>query len=79
MLLGVPDDITDMTRSLEIVERQRLIYRTIVFRHRKCSGGTGYVSGHRKGFRAPPAKIWALLGQERDIPAHKGLVRPHIG
>ena len=30
------------------------IYRTIVFGHRKCSGVTGYVSGHRKGFRATP-------------------------
>ena len=32
-----------------------------------------------KGFRAPPAKIWALLGQGRDRPAPSGLVRPHMG
>ena len=31
MLFGVPDEITDMTRSLEMVERERLIYRTMVF------------------------------------------------
>ena len=59
MLFRVPDEITDMTRSLEMVERLIFIYRTIVFGHRKCSGGTGYVSGHRKGFRAPPGELWA--------------------
>ena len=38
MLFGVPDKITNMTRSLEIVERYILIYRMIVFIHWKCSG-----------------------------------------
>ena len=54
MLFGVPDEITDMTRSLEMVERQRFIYRTIVFGHRKCFGGTRYVSGHRKEVPGTP-------------------------
>ena len=38
MLFGVPDEITDMMRSLKMVERQTLIYRTIVFGQQKCSG-----------------------------------------
>ena len=38
MLFGLPDEIADVTKSLEMVERYRLIYRTIVFRHRKCFG-----------------------------------------
>ena len=37
-MFGVPDEITDMTRSLEMVERYRLIYRTMVFGHQKCFG-----------------------------------------
>ena len=36
MLFGVPDEITDMTRSLEMAERLRFIYRTMVFGHQKC-------------------------------------------
>ena len=31
MLFGVPDEITDMTRSFGMVRRERLIYRMIVF------------------------------------------------
>src|SRR5215216_8080787 len=48
-LFGVPDEITDMTRSLEMVERLRLIYWTIVFGHRNGSGGTRYISEYREG------------------------------
>ena len=33
-LFRVPDVITDMTRSLEMVETQRLIYWTMLFGHR---------------------------------------------
>ena len=36
MLFGVPDVITDMTRSLELVDTYRLIYWTAIFGHRKC-------------------------------------------
>ena len=36
-LFGVPDVITDMTRSLEMVETLGLIYWTTIFGHRKCS------------------------------------------
>ena len=43
------------------------------------SGGTGYLSGHRKGFRAPPAKDMGLMCQEGKRTSHKGLVRPPYG
>ena len=39
-------------------------------------GGIGYLSGHQKGFRAPPAKDMDLMGQEGKHNSHKGLVRP---
>ena len=66
MLFGVPDEIKNMMRSLEMVERQRLIYRTMEFRHRSVLGSTGYLSGHRKGFRAPPTKDMGVMGQEGE-------------
>ena len=37
----------------------------IVFGHRKCSGGTGYISGHRKGFRASPRQLHGPNGTRR--------------
>src|SRR3989337_542390 len=37
---------------------------------------TGYSSGHRKGFRAPPASVWALWAKGGGRPAHKGAGRP---
>src|SRR6266536_2525695 len=51
----------------------------MIFRHRKCSGGTGYISGHRKGFRAPPAKDMGLMGQEGKRSSQQGLLRPPYG
>src|SRR5215216_2796990 len=51
----------------------------MLFRHRKCSEGSGYISGHRKGVPGTPGKDMGLMGQERDRPAPGGLVRPHIG
>src|SRR5215216_7291969 len=66
-LFGVPDEITDMTRSLEMVERLRLIYWTIVFGHRNGSGGTGYILEYR-GLPEPPeesnAPTWAIWERE---------------
>ena len=41
-------------------------------------GSTGYLSGHRKGFRAPPTKDMGLMGQERKHTSHKELVGPHM-
>ena len=49
-----------------------MIYRTVVFGHRKCFGHTWKKSGHQNGFQAPPRKIWALWAKGGDIPAHKG-------
>ena len=37
-LFGVPDVITDMTRSLEMVKTQRLIYWKPIFGYRNRSG-----------------------------------------
>ena len=65
MLFRVPDEITDMTRSLEMVKRKRFIYWTMIFGHRKCSGGTGYISGHWKGFRASPRQLHGPNGPRR--------------
>ena len=46
----------------------------MIFGHRKCSGGTGYISGHRKGFRAhtPPPRqrygpYWAKGGTDKPL------------
>ena len=38
MLFGVPDEITDITRSSGMVQRLRLIYGMMVFGLRKCFG-----------------------------------------
>ena len=62
MLFGVPDEITDTTRSLEMVEGKTFTYMTIAFGHRKCSVGTGYVSVHLKGFWATPGKLYGPNG-----------------
>ena len=79
MLFGVPDEITDMTRSLEMVERYRFIYRTIVFGYQKCSGVTGYVSGHRKGFRATPGKLHGPYGPRGEThQSQRGWCAPPI-
>ena len=40
------------------------------------SGSTGYLSGHRKGFRAPPTKDMGLMGQEGKHTSHKGAGAP---
>ena len=55
------------------------MYRTIVFGHQKCFGGTGYLLGHEKGFQAPPAKDMGLIGQEGKRTSYQGLVRPPYG
>ena len=38
----------------------------MVFGHRKCSEGTGYLSGHRKGVSGTPGKDMGLMGQVRE-------------
>ena len=38
---GVPDEITDMKRSLKMVETESLLYWTVTFGHRNGSGRFG--------------------------------------
>ena len=62
-LFGVPDVITDMTRSLEMVETKidildDSIQTPEVFR--VISEKTGVPEGYRN----PPGKYWALVGLE---------------
>jgi hypothetical protein len=66
-LFGVPDEITDLTRSLEMVERYRLIYWKAIFGHRYGSGVIRVFSGVPRGYRNPPGKCWANMGlRERE-------------
>ena len=65
-MFGVPDKITDMTRSLKMVERSRLICWTKVFGHRKGFEMFQIFIGEPRGYRNPPGKLWALMG-------HKGV------
>ena len=51
---GVPYVITDVTRSLEMVETQRLIYWKPMFGHRKCSGWNRDFTGLPGGLPEPP-------------------------
>ena len=76
MLFGIPGEITNITRILEMIKRERFIYRAIVFGHWKCLGvpGTYRVTGRGSGH--PPGNYMGLMGQELDRPAPKGLVRP---
>ena len=80
MLFGVPDEITDMTRSLEMVERKRLIYRTMVFGHRKCFGMHRVLIGSLEGVPSTPGKRYGPYGPKgENTPATKGLVLPPYG
>ena len=62
-LFGVPDEIGDMTRSPEMVERSRMIYRTMVFGHRKCFRVHRVVIGSPEGVSDTPSKCMGLMGQ----------------
>ena len=53
-MFGVPNEIMDMTRSLEMVERLRLIYWTIVFGHRNGYRVFWVFIGVPGGYRNPP-------------------------
>ena len=79
MLFGVQDEITDMTRSLEMVERERLIYRTMVFGHRKCSKGYRVHIGSPEGVPGNPGKDMGLMGQVREHTSPQGAGAPPIG
>ena len=62
MLFGVRDEITDMTRNSEMVQRQSLIYGIVVFDLRKGS------EIHRKRFRMFPE----MFGHENTLSGPKG-------
>ena len=55
-MLGVPDEITDMTRSLEMVKRYRFIYWKVTFGHRNGSEVFEVFFGVPGGYRNPPGK-----------------------
>ena len=52
-LFGVPDVITDMTRSLKMVETYRLIYWIAMFGHQECFGEVSDKTGVPEGYRNP--------------------------
>ena len=62
MLFEVPDEITDMTRSSKMVRRQRLIYRTMLFGHRKGFGLYQLVIGSPEGVPGIPGRLMGLMG-----------------
>jgi hypothetical protein len=62
MLFGVPDEITDMTRSSGMVRRYKLIYRTMIFGHRKSFGVNRVVIGIPEGVSDTPGRVMGLLG-----------------
>jgi len=69
MLFEVPDEITDMTRSSGIMQRQRLIYGIIVFSLWKVP------RTHRKGFRM----FLEIFGYENTLIAPRGKAHGAFG
>ena len=61
-MFGVPDEITDMKRSLEMSERSRFIYWKVVFGHQNGFEWFGYFTGVPRGYRNPSGKYWAYMG-----------------
>ena len=78
MLFRVPDETADMTRSLEMVERSRLIYRTIVFGHRKCFGGYRVLIGSPEGVPGTPDKRYGPYGPRGETHQPQGASAPPI-
>ena len=76
ILFGVPDEITDMKRSLEMFETSRIIYWTMLFRHRKSFERYRVKNGVPEGLPEPPGGTngppWALLEREEGRQG-----RPH--
>ena len=62
-LFGVLDVITDMTRSIEMVETLRLIYWNVIFGHRMSSGGYQINTGETGRLPEPPGGYWASWAQ----------------
>ena len=79
MLFRVPDEIIEMTRSLKMVERERLIYRTMVFGHRKCSGGYRVHIGSPEGVPGTPGKRYGRYGPRGETHQPPGAGAPPYG
>ena len=67
--------ITDMTRSLEMVETQRLIYWTTMFGHRKCFRRFQTYTGVPGDYRNPPGDVMGLLGLSGEEEGRPGQSR----
>ena len=61
-MFGVSDEITNMKKSLEIVEKLRLIYWTIVFGHRNAFRTFRIFIGVPRVYQNPPGKVMGLHG-----------------
>ena len=80
MLFGVPDEITDMTRSVEMVEKERFIYRTMIFGHRKCSGKHRVLIGSPEGVPGTPGKRYGPYEPRGEThQPQRGWCTPHMG
>ena len=64
--------ITDMARSLEMVETLRLIYWNVIFGHRMSSGGYRINTGVPGGYRNPPGSILGLMGLSGEEEGRPG-------
>ena len=54
--------ITDMTRSLKMVDTLRLVYWNVIFGHRMSSGGYRINTGETKRLPEPPGGLLGLMG-----------------
>ena len=64
-----------MTRSLEMVKRQRFIYWKDAFGHRNGAVWFGHFSGVLGGYRNPPGEVLGLvglIGGEEKGPRERG-------
>ena len=76
-MVRVPNEITEMTRSLEMVDRYRFIYRTILFEHRKCFGMHRVLIGSPEGVPGTPGKRYGPRGETHQ--PQRGWCAPHMG
>jgi hypothetical protein len=78
MLFGVPNELTDMKRSLKMVERSRFIYRTMVFGHQKCFRGYQVLIGSPEGVPGtpPPRQRYGLNGPREGQTSPQGAGAP---
>ena len=61
-MFRVPDEITNMTRSLKMVKTLRLIYWKVMFRHQKGFRKVQAFFRVPGGYRNPPGEVVGLNG-----------------